>query len=99
LAGEQLEWSGYCAIRIIPYWDGPRREVLQRVLDAFAPLGVSGEGLQQYGIVALEVPPDVDLAAVQRLLRQGEREDWWTYEEGCVGDAWTAADPEPEVGR
>ena len=42
----------------------------------FAPLGVTGEGLQQYGIVAFDVPPDADLRAVQRLLQRGE-------DEGC----------------
>jgi hypothetical protein len=78
LAEERLEWSGFCAIRIIPYQDGPLDGSLQRVLDAFAPLGVTGEGLQQYGMVALDVPPDADLGAVQRLLRNGERDGWWT---------------------
>jgi len=63
------------------------------VLDAFAPLGVDGEGLQQYGIVALNVPPDVDLGAVKRLLRQGVDDGWWDYEEGCIGQAWLSAAP------
>jgi hypothetical protein len=54
---------------------------------------VPGEGIEQYGMVALDVPPDADLAAVKRLLREGERDGWWEYEEGCTGDAWQAAEP------
>jgi Domain of unknown function (DUF4265) len=54
---------------------------------------VPGEGIEQYGMVALDVPPDADLAAVKRLLREGERDGWWEYEESCTGDAWQAAEP------
>jgi len=92
-AGERLEWSGYCTIRIIPFREGPLGGSRQRVLDAFTPLGVTGEGIAQYGMVALDVPPNVDLAAVKRLLRDGVRDGWWDYEEGCVGDAWLATEP------
>jgi len=92
-ADERLEWSGTCTIRVVPFRKGPLDGSRQRVLDAFAPLGVNGEGVEQYGIVALDVPPDVDLAAVKRLLREGARDGWWDYEEGCVGDAWLAAEP------
>lgn len=35
----------------------------QRVLDMFAPLGVTGEGIEQFSLVALDVPPDADIAA------------------------------------
>lgn len=66
---------------------------LQRVLDEFAPLGISGEGLAQYGIVALDVPAGADKSAAQRLLRQGKTDNWWDYEEGCITDEWVAADP------
>jgi hypothetical protein len=91
LAGERLKWSGHCTIRVIPFRDGPLGGARQRVLDAFAPLGVTGEGVEQYGIVALDVPPDVDITGVKRLLREGQRDGRWDYEEGCVGDAWLAA--------
>jgi hypothetical protein len=93
-ADERLEWSGTCTIRVVPFRKGPLDGSRQRVLDAFAPLGVNGEGVEQYGIVALDVPPDVDLAAVKRLLYEGARDGWWDYEEGCVGDAWLAAEPD-----
>ena len=49
-------------------------------------------------MVALDVPPDVDLAAVKRLLREGTHAGWWEYEEGCIGDAWLAVEPDEAAG-
>jgi len=92
-AADKVAWSGNCTIRVIPFPEGPLAGSRQAVLDAFAPLGVDGEGLQQYGIVALNVPAGADLVAVKRLLRQGVEDGWWDYEEGCIGDAWLSADP------
>jgi hypothetical protein len=58
--------------------------VRQAVLDAFAPLSVDGEGIEQFGLVALNVPPMADIPAVKHLLIQGANEGRWHYEEGCV---------------
>lgn len=90
-AVETVSWSGNCTIRVVPFpaLTGGR----QAVLDTFAPLGVEGEGIEQFEIVALNVPPDADLHEVQRLLHRGADEGWWDYEEGSVGDAWEAAAP------
>ncbi len=88
---EQLRWSGNCTIRVIPYRDGPLHGDRRAVLDAFAPLGVEGEGVEQYSLVALNVPPEADLVAVKQLLRAGEQDNRWAYEEGCVGVAWARA--------
>jgi Domain of unknown function (DUF4265) len=90
-ADGKLQWSGHCTIRIIVFRDGPLGGSRQQVLDMFAPLGVTGEGIERYQMVALDVPPDADIAAVKRLLRDGTRDGWWKYEEGCIGDAWKAA--------
>jgi hypothetical protein len=89
-ATARISWSGRCTIRVIPFSKGPLAGSHQAVLDAFAPLGVGGEGVESYGIVALDVPSDADLPAVARLLRRGARDGWWDYEEGCVGDDWPA---------
>jgi uncharacterized protein DUF4265 len=78
-ATDKVEWSGNCTVRVVPYQKGPLAGSRQAVLDAFARLGVDGEGLQQYGIVALNVPPDIDLGAVKRLLYQGVEDGWWEY--------------------
>jgi Domain of unknown function (DUF4265) len=80
-------------MRVIPFREGALAGSGQAVLDAFAPLGVDGEGVQQYGIVALNVPAGADLVAVKRLLRQGVEDGWWDDEEGCIGQAWLSADP------
>jgi hypothetical protein len=92
-AGERVKWSGRCTIRVVPFSEGPLTGSLQAVLDAFEPLGVSGEGLVCFGIVALDVPEDTDLVAVARLLRQGADGGWWDYEEGCVSEQWSAIEP------
>ncbi|MFC4069759.1 DUF4265 domain-containing protein [Actinoplanes subglobosus] len=90
-AAEHLEWSGNCTIRVVPFGSGPLHGSRRRVLDAFEPFGVTGEDVQQYGLVALEVPPGADLAGVQRVLRAGARDGWWDYDEGCVSEEWIAA--------
>lgn len=59
--------------------------------DGVAELGVGGEGIERFGMVALDVPPEVDLAKVQRLLDHGVAQGWWDMEEGCITDAWRAA--------
>jgi hypothetical protein len=92
-ADERLQWSGHCTIRIIVFRDGPLSGSPQRILDMFTPLGVTGEGIEQFSLVALDIPPDADIAAVKRLLREGERDGSWEYEEGCISDAWEAAEP------
>lgn len=90
-AGKKIRWSGNCTIRVIPYPDGPLHGDRQAVLDAFAPFGVEGAGAERYSLVALNVPANADLVAVKRLLQEGEQDNRWAYEEGCIGDAWAEA--------
>lgn len=90
-ATERLSWSGHFTIRVIPLADGPLRGDRQAVLDLFATFGVSGEGSGPFGMVALDVPPNVDLAMVKATLKEGESDGRWGYEEGCIGDAWASA--------
>lgn len=85
---ERLESSGNCTVRVIPFRHGPLQGDRGTVLDMFASLGVTGEGVDRWGIVALDIPPHADLAAAQALLRKGFDEGWWDYEEGCVGAEW-----------
>ncbi|WP_425526145.1 hypothetical protein [Streptomyces mirabilis] len=42
------------------------------------------EGIERFGMVALDVPPAADVAKVQRLLNHGVSEEWWDMEEGCT---------------
>lgn len=96
-AVEKVAWSGYCTIRVIPWREGQLAGDRQRVLDMFAPFGVTGEGIAQFGMVALSVPPEADLGAVKRLLNDGQAGGWWDYEEGCIDDAWDAVGPRTEL--
>ncbi len=90
-AVERVSWSGNCTIRVIPFRDGPLAGDMQRVLDTFIPFGIDGEGIAQYRMVALNIPPEADLVAAKRTLNEGESTGWWAYEEGCISDAWAAA--------
>jgi hypothetical protein len=88
---EQIRWSGNCTIRVIPYRQGPLQGNPQAVLDTFAPYGIEGEGVEQYGLAALNIPAKADLKTVKHLLKKGEKNNHWAYEEGCVGPAWQKA--------
>jgi len=84
-----LERGGRVVVRVIPRRDGPLGPDRQKVLDAFASLGVSGEGMAApVNMVALDIGPDAPVGAVKRLLEQGEADGRWHYEEGCVTDEW-----------
>jgi hypothetical protein len=87
-ATERVQWSGRLTLRVIPWLEGPLRGDRRAVLDLFAPLGVTGEGVARYGIVALDVPAAADLQAVKTLLLAGDADGRWDYEEGCVSDSW-----------
>ena len=87
---ERLEWGGNCTIRVIPLSSGPLGDDQEAVLDLFVGLGATGECAGTYPIVALTIPPDADARAVKELLRQGEADGRWEYEEGCVSDTWLA---------
>ncbi|MEU9029064.1 DUF4265 domain-containing protein [Streptomyces sp. NPDC048383] len=89
-AGKVLQPSQNCTIRLIVLRDNGSGAARQSVLHTFAELGVGGEGIDRFGMVALDVPPEADLAKVQRLLNHGVAREWWHVEEGCVTDAWRA---------
>jgi hypothetical protein len=84
----RVEWGGRQTVRVIPQRIGPLSGDPQAVLNAFAPLGARGEGVQQYGMVALDIPPDVALTEVKSLLVAGERDGRWDYEEALVSQDW-----------
>lgn len=91
-AVEVVKWSQRCTVRVVPFRAGPLQGDRQRVLDEFAAVGVTGEGIEQYNLVALDIPPTADLSAVKLLLRDGVDRGWWDFEESNVGDAWADAD-------
>jgi len=85
----RVQWSGHLTIRIVPRREGPLGGRLQSVVDALQIVGVSGELNEQQGIVALDVEPEADVELVKRLLKGGQADGRWDFEEGCVSEEWT----------
>lgn len=90
-AGKVVRRSENCTIRLIVLRDSGSGAARQSVINAFKELDVDGEGIERYGMVALDVPPTADLAKVQRLLKHGVAKEWWDMEEGCITAEWRAA--------
>ncbi|MER7897231.1 DUF4265 domain-containing protein [Streptomyces sp. NPDC096046] len=63
----------------------------QTVLETFHRLGTTGEGIERFRMVALDVPPEADLPKIRKLLEHGAAKEWWHWEEGCVTSAWENA--------
>ncbi len=89
-AGDVVRPSENCTIRLIVFREAGSGAARQSVLNAFHGLGVYGEGIERFGMVALDVPPTADLAQVQRLLNHGVAKSWWRMEEGCLTAQWRA---------
>nr|WP_272933150.1 DUF4265 domain-containing protein [Streptomyces sp. SN-593] len=70
--------------------DGGSAAARPTVLETFHRLGTTGEGIEQFRMVALDVPPDADLPRIRKLLEHGEAEGWWHWEEGGVTARWRA---------
>ncbi|OIJ63182.1 DUF4265 domain-containing protein [Streptomyces mangrovisoli] len=87
-AAETVRASQNCTIRLIVLKDGGSAAARQSVLDVFHRLGTTGEGIEQFRMVALDVPPGADLQQMRRLLEHGAAKEWWHWEEGCVTGAW-----------
>ncbi|MET9604813.1 DUF4265 domain-containing protein [Streptomyces sp. NPDC006512] len=92
-AGETVRPSQNCTIRLIVLKDDGSAAARQSVLEVFHRLGTTGEGIEQFRMVALDVPPEADLPRIRALLEDGEAKEWWHWEEGCVTPAWEAAAP------
>jgi len=46
--------------------------------------------LPTFKLVALDIPPTASLSEIEALPVEGEAEGRWSYEEGCIDDAWSA---------
>ncbi len=90
-AGETVQRSQNCTIRLIVLKDNGSAAARQSVLEVFHRLGTTGEGIEQFRMVALNVPPEADLPRIRKLLEHGEVKGWWHWEEGCVTSAWRIA--------
>ncbi len=92
---EVVQPSSHVTIRLIVFRSGPLRGELQPVLDVFGPMDVYVEGALQYGMVALDIPPEAPLGKIQNRLLLGEADGSWEREEGRVTDAWESAKRPP----
>jgi hypothetical protein len=91
LVRERVEWSGRYTLRVIPLGEGPARDVVREVVDLFSRLGAECESaLPSFKVVALDVPPSADVRGIKMLLRDGEADGRWGYEEGCIDERWAA---------
>jgi len=60
-------------------------------LEPFTALGVYGEGVSQYGMLALDIPPTAPLPAIVSALRVGTADGSWECEEGRITQGWIDA--------
>ncbi|MCX4649402.1 MULTISPECIES: DUF4265 domain-containing protein [unclassified Streptomyces] len=87
-AGEVVRRSENCTIRLLVFRDGGSGAARQSVINAFKELGVDGENIERFGMVALDLPPTADLVKVHKLLNHGVAREWWDREEGCITAQW-----------
>ncbi|MFH8756282.1 DUF4265 domain-containing protein [Streptomyces atroolivaceus] len=90
-ARETIQPSQNCTIRLIVLKDEGSAAARQTVLETFHRLGTTGEGIERFRMVALDVPPEADLPEIRKLLEHGAAKEWWHWEEGCVTSAWENA--------
>jgi hypothetical protein len=83
----RVSWGGHQTIRVTP-----RKESAQitcgQVLEQFRALGLVGEELEEYELVAFDIPSGVPLQPLKDLLVRGDAQQLWWYEEACIGAAW-----------
>ncbi len=80
-----------CNIRVIAHLsDDPAADV-QSAMALFHGHGARSEGMTLGNrLFAMTVPPGADLAAIKRLLIEGEGDGRWAYEEGSITSEWAA---------
>ena len=86
-----LEPSDHITVRLICFRGGPLAGDLAQALEPFTRLGVYGEGLTQYGMLALDITPHEPLDRIVDVLRRGQANGSWEYEEGRITEAWIRA--------
>ncbi|MFE9181386.1 DUF4265 domain-containing protein [Streptomyces sp. NPDC007126] len=93
-AGETVRPAENCTIRLIVLKDGGSAAAGQSVLESFHKLGTTGEGIERFRMVALDVPPGADLPRTESFWNTVRRRAGGIGKEGCVTAAWrsTATD-------
>jgi hypothetical protein len=83
-----IEFGGHSTVRVIVH-DKPTdgRSLSDRVGDLrgrLRGLGCSSELSHIPRLFSIDVPPEVELAEVKRILDSGEKQDLWEYEEATI---------------
>ncbi|MDC0711105.1 DUF4265 domain-containing protein [Stigmatella sp. ncwal1] len=78
---EVVQASGHSTLRLIVYDEAE----VPKILEHFRQKGCLSERSHIPGLIALDVPPAVSLAGLQRELELGQAQERWDYEEACIG--------------
>jgi hypothetical protein len=87
---ELLERSDHVTIRLVCFRAGPLRGDLASAMARFEGLGLYCEGVGQYSLL-IDIGPADPLPEIVTVLRRGQADGSWEYEEGRITDAWIAA--------
>jgi Domain of unknown function (DUF4265) len=77
---EIIEKSKHSTFRVFLMAIDKKQELLNIVSGASCGI----EYLESFDIFAIDIPPDVNLQEVRRILNDGEEKSWWQHEESSV---------------
>jgi hypothetical protein len=77
---EVVRPSGHSTLRLIIY-DKSEVPTVRKLLEE---RGCTSEGSHIPGLISVDVPPSVSLAALRAMLDEGEAQERWGYEEACL---------------
>jgi hypothetical protein len=78
---EVVQPSGHSTLRLMVYDEAQ----VPAILEHFHQLGCDSERSHIPGLIALDVPPAVSMAALKQELESGFTQERWDYEEACLG--------------
>jgi hypothetical protein len=81
---EVLKWSGNCTLRVVTLAEDPGSGI-QDIIDKLSIFGIEMEVAQQFDLVAVSASPTAYLVQLKQVLKQGEEQELWGYDEGCIG--------------
>jgi len=74
--------SGHSTIRVIVF-DHYDRQALLKDLENY---GCSWESSHQSDLIAVDIPPEVNLSSILVYLQKGHEQGRWDYEEACIAE-------------
>jgi hypothetical protein len=86
-----LEPGGHSTLRVIFYGSPrdprPLQERVHELRSTIRDLGCSSEISHISGLISIDVPPEVSLSSVERILDSGQANELWDYEEATLAHA------------